>query len=325
MGILSVNPSFEQKISSSLKAEGIEILQINIGYRCNLECKHCHVEASPLRSEMMSNAVMEQCLKVLKAHPIPTIDITGGSPEMHPGFPRFLQQCGALNRRLLVRTNGVILLEKGYESFVDLYARSRAEVVVSLPHMDSEMTNRQRGEGVFPKLIQAVQKLNTRGYGQADSGLVLDLVHNPIGAYLPGSQASLENHYRQVLKERYGIGFNRLFCLTNMPMGRFLDYLRRTDNYEDYWAALVNAFNPAALRSVMCKTTLSVAWDGRLYDCDFNQMLGLPTDHGAPDHIVVFDIDKLANRRIVVGDHCYGCTAGAGSSCQGEVASNSEK
>jgi len=325
MGILSVNPSFEQKISSSLKAESIEILQINIGYRCNLECKHCHVEAGPLRSEIMPNGIMEKCLEVLKAHPIPTIDITGGSPEMHPDFPWFLQQCGALNRRLLVRTNGVILLEKEYESFVDLYARNRAEVVVSLPHMDSQMTNRQRGEGVFPKLIQAIQKLNTQGYGRAETGLVLDLVHNPIGAYLPGPQASLENHYRQVLKERYGISFNRLFCLTNMPMGRFLDYLRRTDNDEDYWAALVNAFNPAALRSVMCKTTLSVAWDGRLYDCDFNQMLRLPTNHGAPDHISAFDIDKLANRRIVVGNHCYGCTAGAGSSCQGEVASNSER
>jgi len=325
MGVLCVNPSFDRRISGPLRAESIEILQVNVGYRCNLECKHCHVEAGPLRSEMMPHAIMEQCLRVLKAHSIPTIDITGGSPEMHPDFPWFLQECGFLNRRLLIRTNGVILLEKGYEFFIDLYAKNRAEVVVSLPHMDSQMTNRQRGEGVFPKVIEAIQRLNTQGYGQPGTGLVLDLVHNPIGAYLPGSQASLESHYRQVLKEKYGISFNRLFCLTNMPMGRFLDYLRRTDNYEDYWAALVNAFNPAALRSVMCKTTLSVAWDGRLYDCDFNQMLGLPTNHGAPDHISAFDIDKLANRRIVVGNHCYGCTAGAGSSCQGEVASNSEK
>jgi len=325
MGVFSVNQSFEQKLSSPLRAESVEILQINIGYRCNLECRHCHVEAGPLRSEMMPDVIMQQCLKVLKAHPIPTIDITGGSPEMHPDLPWFVQQCGALKRRLLVRTNGVILLEKGYESYIDLYARNRVEVVVSLPHMDSQKTDRQRGEGIFPKLIEALRKLNSQGYGQAGTGLVLDLVHNPVGAYLPGSQASLEDHYRQVLKERYGIGFNHLFCLTNMPLGRFLDYLRRTDNYEDYWAALVNVFNPAALRSVMCKTTLSVAWDGRLYDCDFNQMLGLPTDHGAPDHILAFDIDKLVGRRIVVGNHCYGCTAGAGSSCQGEVASNSER
>ena len=320
MGVLSVNPSFDRRLSSPLRAESIEILQINVGYRCNLECKHCHVEAGPLRTERMSKEIMEHCLKILKAYSIPTVDITGGSPEMHPDFPWLLQQCALLKRRLLVRTNGVVLLEKGYEPFIDLYARSRAEVVVSLPHMDSRMTNRQRGEGVFPKVIEAIGKLNAQGYGQAGTGLILDLVHNPSGAYLPGSQTSLENHYRQALKERYGISFNRLFCLTNMPVGRFLDYLRATDNDEDYLATLVNAFNPAALRSVMCRTTLSVAWDGRLYDCDFNQMLGLPTDRSVPDHISAFDIDRLANRRIVVDNHCYGCTAGTGSSCQGEVA-----
>ncbi len=320
MGFLSGKPSFEQKISSSLKAERVEILQINVGYRCNLECRHCHIQAGPQRPEIMPNTIMEQCLKVLRAHPIPTIDITGGSPEMHPDFPWLLQQCGALKRRLLMRTNGLILLEREYESLIDLYVKNRVEVVVSLPHMDSQMTNRQRGEGVFPKVIEVLRRLNAQGYGQAGTDLTLNLVHNPTGAYLPGSQASLENHYRQVLKEKYGIGFNRLFCLTNMPIGRFLDYLRRADNYEDYWTTLVRAFNPAALRSVMCRTTLSVGWDGTLYDCDFNQMLRLPTDHGAPDHIFAFDIGKLANRRIVVGNHCYGCTAGAGSSCQGEVA-----
>ena len=319
MGVLSVQPPFEHRISTPLTAERIEILQVNVGYRCNLECKHCHVEAGPLRSEIMPNAIMEQCLRVLRTHSIPTIDITGGSPEMHPDFPWFLQECGSLKRRLLVRTNGVILLEKRYESFIDLYARNYAEVVLSLPHVDSKMTNRQRGEGVYLKLIETIRRLNGRGYGQADTGLFLHLVHNPAGAYLPGSQGSLEDRYRQVLKEAYGVIFNRLFCLTNMPIGRFLHYLRKTGNYEDYLTTLVNTFNPAALRGVMCRTTLSVAWDGRLYDCDFNQMLSLPTDHGAPDHISAFDIDKLTNRRIVVGDHCYGCTAGAGSSCQGEV------
>jgi radical SAM/Cys-rich protein len=320
MGALCVTPPFEQKISSPLEAIAIDIFQINIGYRCNLECKHCHIEAGPLRSEIMSKAVMGQCLQVLKAHPVPVIDITGGTPEMHPEFRWFLQECAALKRRLMVRTNAVILLEDGYEACVDLYARNQVEVVASMPHTDPQMTNRQRGEGAFPRLIRAIRRLNAKGYGQKGTGLVLNLVHNPSGAYLPGSQASLENSYRQILQDKYGIVFNHLFCITNMPIGRYLDYLRKTDNYEDYMTALIKAFNPAALKNVMCKTTLSVAWDGRLYDCDFNQVLGLTTNHGAPDHISAFDIDTLARRRIVIGNHCYGCTAGAGSSCQGEVA-----
>jgi radical SAM/Cys-rich protein len=319
MAPLHVTPSFARKISTPLESVSVEILQINIGYRCNLECKHCHVEAGPHRTEIMSKTVMEQCLKILKAHPIPTIDITGGTPEMHPEFRGFLQECAALKRRLMVRTNGVILLENGYETFVDLYARNRVEVVASMPHTDPQMTNRQRGEGTFVRLIEAIRILNGKGYGQSGTGLILNLVHNPSGAYLPGTQASLEASYRQTLKEKYGIVFNQLFCITNMPIGRYLEYLRRTDNYEDYMAALVHAFNPAALKRVMCTTTLSVAWDGRLYDCDFNQVLGLTTDHGAPNHISAFDMCALAKRRIVIGNHCYGCTAGAGSSCQGEV------
>jgi radical SAM/Cys-rich protein len=184
----------------------------------------------------------------------------------------------------------------------------------------SHVTNRQRGEGVFPKLIEAIRRLNTRGYGHVGTGLILNLVHNPGGAYLPGSQASLEASYRHTLQNYHAVIFNHLFCITNMPIGRYLEYLRKTDNYGDYMTTLVNAFNPAVLDNVMCKTTLSVAWNGSMYDCDFNQMLGLPTDHGAPDHISAFDLDKLAHRQIVIGNHCYGCTAGAGSSCQGEVA-----
>jgi radical SAM/Cys-rich protein len=268
---------------------------------------------------MMAKATMDQCLKIIKSHPIPAIDITGGTPEMHPEFRGFLEECAVLKRRLLVRTNGVILLEKGYESFVDLYAQNQVEVVVSMPHMDPLMTNRQRGEGVFQKVIEAIGRLNSRGYGQNGTGLLLNLVHNPSGAYLPGSQTSLENTYRKILKEKYGLVFNRLFCITNMPIGRYLEYLRRTNNFEDYMATLIKAFNPSTLKNVMCKTTLSVAWDGRLYDCDFNQVLGLTTNHGAPDHISAFDLVALAKRRIVIGNHCYGCTAGAGSSCHGEV------
>ena len=190
-------------------------------------------------------------------------------------------------------------------------------MVVSLPHPDSHSTDRQRGEGVFGRLIGALRKLNSVGYGAEGTGLILDLVHNPAGAYLPGSQVDLEASYRRILKEQHGITFSRLFSITNMPIGRYLEYLRRTDNYEEYMAALVKAFNPKALRNVMCRTTLSVAWDGRLYDCDFNQTLGLPTNHGAPDHVTAFDFERLAAREIVTGNHCYGCTAGAGSSCQG--------
>jgi len=263
---------------------------------------------------------MEMCLHVLQRNPIPTIDITGGTPEMHPDFPWFLEKCAALGRRLLVRTNGVVLLEEEYAFFLDLYTQHKVEVVVSFPHVDLKMTNRQRGEGVYSRLIEAVRRLNERGYGQPGSGLILNLVHNPSGAYLPGLQNSLENHYRQALREKHGIVFNQLFCITNMPIGRYLTYLKKTENYEEYMTALVNAFNPTTLNSVMCKSTLSIGWDGKLYDCDFNQMLGMTVNHGAPEHIETFDLNKLAKRRVVTGNHCYGCTAGAGSSCRGEIA-----
>jgi radical SAM/Cys-rich protein len=309
-----LHPSFEQKTHGPIKAASIEIFQVNLGYRCNLEGRHCHVEAGPNRQ------VMEMCLQVLHDHPISTIDITGGAPEMHPDFPRFPEECASLGRRLLVRTNGVILLEQKYAPFLDLYARNRVEVVVSFPHMDPKITDRQRGEGVYSRLIEILRKLNERGYGRTNSGLILNLIHNPGGAYLPGLQASLENHYRQTLREKDGILFNHLSCIANMPIGRYRSYLQKTDNDEDSVAALANAFNPATLPNIMCKTTLSVAWDGKLFDCDFNQMLGMTVDHGAPDHIALFDLERLAHRRIVTGNHCYGCTAGAGSSCGGEIA-----
>ncbi len=313
-------PSFKERVGNPLNAVAVDTLQVNLGYRCNLACRHCHVEAGPERSEMMTGQVMEQCLRVIEASGIRMVDITGGSPEMHPQFGGFLEECGTLAERVLVRTNGLILLEEPYARFLDLYARNRVEVVVSLPHVDPEVTNRQRGEGVFPKVIEVITRLNAKGYGLDGAGLVLDLVHNPVGAYLPGSQAGLESRYREVLRERYGVVFNRLFSITNMPIGRYLDYLRETDNYDDYMKALVKAFNPSNLDHLMCKSTLSVGWDGRLYDCDFNQMLHLTVNHGAPDNIAAFDVAGLAGREIVVGDHCYGCTAGPGSSCQGQVA-----
>jgi radical SAM/Cys-rich protein len=316
-----IDPPFVRRISAPLMAQGIETLQINTGYRCNLQCRHCHVAASPSSTEIMSRETLEQCLNVLRDNPIPIIDITGGSPEMHPHMEWFLRECSGLGRRLMLRSNGVILLEKEYQFFVDLFAACRLEVIVSLPHLNPENTDRQRGDGAFDRLICALQGLNRLGYGRPHSDLVLNLVHNPSGAYLPGSQGALEANYRDALGAKYGIIFNHLFSITNMPIGRYLDFLLKSDNYEDYMNLLVQSFNPKALDAVMCKTTLSVAWDGRLYDCDFNQMLGLTTNHGAPDHISAFDMAKLERRQIVVDNHCYGCTAGQGSSCGGALKS----
>ncbi|HVN26024.1 MAG TPA: arsenosugar biosynthesis radical SAM (seleno)protein ArsS [Syntrophorhabdales bacterium] len=315
-----VVPSFGEKSGAPLKATSVDILQINLGYRCTLECRHCHVEAGPRRSETMSRDVLEQCLVVLKNNLIPTVDVTGGSPELHPDVCWLLDECGALQRRIIIRSNGVLLCDGEREGLLELCARNRVEIVLSLPHVTPRMTDRQRGEGVFAKVIGAMKRLNALGYGEPGSSLLLDIVHNPTGAYLPGSQASLESLYRQSLRERYGVSFTRLFCITNMPVGRYLDYLVRTDNYNEYMSSLIKAFNVAALERVMCKSTLSVGWDGSLYDCDFNQVLGLTVNHGAPPHISSFDMSLLASRRIVVGDHCYGCTAGSGSSCQGQTA-----
>jgi radical SAM/Cys-rich protein len=319
MGPVQIISPFEEKVPQGLKARGIDVLQVNVGYRCNLTCHHCHVQAGPDRREAMSRGIMERCLEVLRTYSIPTIDITGGSPEMHRDIPWFMEECAASKCRVLVRTNGVILLEQEYRFLIDLYTRNRVEVVISLPHMDPKTTERQRGEGVFDKLIEVIRRLNDRGYGQEGSGLVLDLVHNPVGAYLPGSQLGIELDYRRTLEEKYSVCFTRLFSITNMPIGRYLEYLRRTDNFEDYMKALAKAFNPATLTGVMCKSTISVGRNGTLFDCDFNQVLGLAVNHGAPDHISRFDWDKLACRKIVVGNHCYGCTAGSGSSCQGET------
>jgi radical SAM/Cys-rich protein len=315
-----IAPSFADRVREPLEASGINVLQINVGYRCNLECRHCRVKAGPNRSEVMTRETMEQCLRVLTDHAIAVVDITGGSPELHPDLPWFIRQSAALKRRVLVRSNSTLLLEKAYEELLDLYAGNGVEVVLSLPHVDPGATDRQSGDGVFVRLIEAMRRLNSRGYGQAGGKLVLDLVHNPAGAYLPGSQAGLESHYGQTLQERYGIRFDHLFCITNMPVGRYLDYLLKTDNYGEYMWAPAKAFNFLSLRDVTCRSTVSVGWDGTIYDCDFNQMLGLTVDHGVPHHISAFDMAGLASRRIVVGDHCYGCTAGAGSSCRGQIA-----
>ncbi len=307
-----------------LVSEKIDILQINVGRRCNLSCRHCHVEAGPRRIETMSRGTLEACLDTARSGEISTIDITGGAPEMNPELEWFLDEAGKLGKRLIVRSNLVILLEKEYAKFIDAYVDNRVEVVTSLPDYHEERTDRQRGQGVFRRVIEAMRLLNGRGYGREGSGLVLDLVHNPVGTYLPGSQDALEGEYRRRLLEEHGVMFNSLFCITNVPIGRYLEYLLQSGNFEDYMADICGAYNPEAVNSVMCRTTLSVGWDGTLYDCDFNQMLGLPVNHGAPDSIAEFDIERLRNRKIVVNNHCYGCTAGAGSSCQGATVNRTQ-
>lgn len=311
--------SFEDKLRKPMFADGIQILQLNVGRRCNLACKHCHVEAGPHRQEVMGRPVFEKSLEILSQYPIDTIDITGGAPEMNPHLQWFIEASAKLGRRLMVRSNLSILLDPEYRHYIDVYADNQVEVVTSLPDYQAVRTDRQRGQGVFDRIIQVMQELNRKGYGQPGSKLVLDLVYNPVGAYLPGSQEALTHEYKRQLANKHGIVFNQLYCLSNCPVGRYLEYLIRSENYEDYMTELINAFNRSAVEGVMCRSTLSVAWDGGLYDCDFNQMLALPVNHGAPTHIDIFDFEKLKRRQIVTANHCYACTAGAGSSCQGAL------
>ena len=302
-----------------LRASGIDILQLNITRRCNLSCKHCHVQAGPRRTEMMSRETMTRCIEVAGTEEISTIDITGGTPEMHQDLEWLIIKLAALKKRLIVRSNLLVMLEPAYRRYLDVFAANKVELVGSLPDCNAEKSDRQRGVGTFERVLQAIGELNQRSYGVPGSGLRLHLVHNPVGAYLPGPQAALEAEYRRLLGDRHGLSFNTLFCLVNTPIGRYLDYLKRSGNLSDYMRALQCAFNPQTVTSVMCRTTLSVGWDGRLYDCDFNQMLNLAVNSGAPDHIEAFDYARLAGREIMVRSHCFACTAGAGSSCQGAL------
>ncbi len=302
-----------------LTATNIEILQINFGLLCNQSCKHCHVEAGPNRTEIITKETLEYCLGILRNSEIPTVDITGGAPEMNANFKWFINEVKNLQRHILVRCNLTILLETGFEDLPQFYADNKVEIVASLPYFLERNVDSQRGKGTFDKSIKALQILNNLGYGEEDSPLKLDLVYNPGGAFLPPSQAAIEADFKRELDKRYGAKFNSLFTIANMPIGRFVHFLERTGNYETYMQKLITAYNPQAAEGVMCRYTLSVGWDGNLYDCDFNQMLGLNCNHGAPNHIKNFDLDELKNRRIVTSLHCYGCTAGAGSSCGGEV------
>jgi radical SAM/Cys-rich protein len=313
---------FQQKMENAglypLKPTGIEIFQVNIGKMCNQTCKHCHVDAGPDRKEIMSRQTMQQCLEVLKNNPsLTTVDITGGAPEMNPNFRWFVEEIKELNRHVMVRCNlTIILANKKYYDLPDFFKHYNIEVISSLPFYTKDRTDRQRGDGVFEQSIKALQMLNEVGYGKESTGLFLNLVYNPAGAFLPPLQTALEKEYKQALKEKYDIMFNSLYVITNMPINRYLDYLLNSGNYERYMEKLVNAFNPTAALNVMCRNIISIGWDGFVYDCDFNQMLDLKVNCSSK-HISRFNLQQLNNREIIVGQHCYGCTAGAGSSCGG--------
>ncbi|MER3423166.1 MAG: radical SAM protein, partial [Nitrospiraceae bacterium] len=305
-----------------LRATGITTFQINVGKLCNQTCRHCHVDAGPDRQEQMTRETAELCIQAVAQTDIPTVDITGGAPELNPNFRWLVEQARALGRHVIDRCNLSVLLLPSQADLAEFLARHRVEVIASLPYFRPSQTDAQRGEGVFEKSVRALQLLNKLGYGVEGSGLTLNLVYNPVGAFLPPKQESIETQFRRELLRQHGITFNHLYTITNMPISRFLEFLVESGNYEGYMARLAAAFNPAAAAGVMCRYTLSVGWDGTLYDCDFNQMLNLPVDQRSIRHIRNFDpirLSDLHTRMIVTGNHCYGCTAGAGSSCGGAV------
>jgi radical SAM/Cys-rich protein len=302
-----------------LRADGISVLQMNVGKRCNQACHHCHVDAGPDRTEVMPADVVDACLRFLESTDIPTLDITGGAPELHPQFREIVRRARALGRHVMDRCNLTITRLPNYADLPEFLAAHQVEVVASLPSFASRQTDAQRGEGVYEDSIAALKRFNECGYGLEGSDLVLNLVTNPVGAFLPAAQAALEADWKRELHRRHGISFNRLYTITNMPISRFLQFLADSGNLQSYMEKLVGAFNPATVEGLMCRYTLSVGWDGRLYDCDFNQMIDLGTAHGLPATIFEAEMAALAHRPIVIGQHCFGCTAGAGSSCGGSV------
>jgi len=319
-------PAFGKQIGEHgwlpLKPKQIEIFQLNIGKLCNQTCAHCHVDAGPDRKEEnMSKETLERCLELIKVMPhVHTVDITGGAPEMNPHFRWFVEECTKLGKTVMDRCNlTIIMANKKYHDMPEFFAKNKVHVVSSLPYFSKSRTDSQRGDGVFEDSIKALQMLNAVGYGVEGSDLQLDLVYNPSGAFLPDSQETLQAEFKRQLKRKYNITFNNLFAITNLPVSRFLDYLIESDNYQSYMQLLVENFNPSTIEGLMCRHTISVSWDGYIYDCDFNQMLDLKVAAPNAQHISDVDIEQLKNRNIVVNQHCYGCTAGAGSSCGGEI------
>ena len=315
------------RFSQRLAAEGLqlrrrhpEILQVNVGKLCNLTCVHCHVNAGPKRKEIMTRETIDRIIDWLAKTEIPTVDLTGGAPEMIPDFRYFVERLKSLqpSRHLIDRCNLTILLEPTYEDLAGFLATKQVEIIASMPCYSAKNVNAQRGEGVFEGSIKALQLLNSLGYGH-DPGLPLHLVYNPICASLSAPQAELETDYKRELAKHFGIVFNNLYTITNLPIGRFASYLRHNDKLEEYMNLLIDAFNPATIEGLMCRNTISVGWQGEVYDCDFNQQLGMQWKNGTPIFLWDADPSKIENRKIMTGDHCFGCTAGAGSSCGGAL------
>lgn len=322
----SAHPTFASALTdvhlAPLRARALEVLQVNVGKLCNQTCTHCHVDAGPTRTEIMSRETMEACLRLIDRATISTVDITGGAPEMNPHFRWFVEQLRTRGLRVMDRCNLTILTANGFRDLPEFLASQEVEIVASLPCYSEENTDRQRGAGVFARSIEAIQRLNELGYGLPESSRILTLVYNPIGPALPPSQSTLEEAYRRELRARYGVEFTRLYTITNMPISRFLEDLLRTQRYDAYMTQLIAAFRPENVSGLMCRETLSVDWQGYLYDCDFNQMLELPIDVGYNRRIQDLDeqsLKGLAERPIITGRHCFGCTAGSGSSCGGAL------
>jgi radical SAM/Cys-rich protein len=315
---------FAEKIhfqAGDFKRRVVDVLQVNLGRYCNLACIHCHVESGPTRKEMMSRENVEAVLSFLARSEIPTLDITGGAPELHRDFDYLVQSARSLGRHVMDRCNLTVIFEPEKKYLPEFFGRHEVELVCSLPCYSQENVDKQRGKGTFASSIRALQRFNEVGYGRPDSGLVLNLVYNPVGPHLPPAQDKLEEDYKRILREQFGIIFNHLFCLTNMPITRYATHLKLRGEYDRYVELLETNFNAATLDQVMCRNLISVGWEGVVYDCDFNQMLDLPLRDraGNPLEIASLALDQVVNRQITVGDHCYACTAGCGSSCGGAL------
>jgi radical SAM/Cys-rich protein len=308
----------ESIAGSGLHSIEIDTLQVNLGLRCNQSCSHCHVSASPGRAEMMDWAIMELVLRAADLIRPKLVDLTGGAPELNPHFQRFVESLCENEHRIQIRTNLTVLLEPGMESLPERMKECGVRLVASLPCYLEENVRAQRGKGIYEESIAAIKRLNSVGYGLTPD-LPLDLVYNPGGPLLPPEQAALEADYRRELSSRFGIAFSHLLTITNIPIGRFRAELERQNREREYMSLLRESFNPDTIEGLMCRHQISVGWDGTLFDCDFNLALGYAVDHGAPDHIRAFDPDALVQRRIVTGEHCFGCTAGRGSSCGGAL------